>query len=38
MDAESGYDDQYDTLMDAIDDMLVNTNQVGFVRGSSGRR
>lgn len=26
MDQESGYDDQYDTLMDAIDDMLVDTD------------
>lgn len=24
MDQETGYDDQYDTLMDAIDDMLIN--------------
>lgn len=26
MDQESGYDDQYDTLLDAIDDMLINNS------------
>lgn len=26
MDKETGFDDQYDTLMDAIDDMLINGN------------
>ena len=26
MDQETGFDDQYDTLMDAIDDMLINGN------------
>ncbi len=26
MDQEKGYDDQYDTLMDAIDDMLISVN------------
>jgi hypothetical protein len=25
MDQEKGFDDQYDTLMDAIDDMLIDT-------------
>ena len=32
LDQESGYDDQYDTLMDAIDDMLVSNNEITFMR------
>jgi hypothetical protein len=34
MDVESGYDDQYDTLMDAIDDMLVSNNEITVIRRS----
>jgi predicted phage terminase large subunit-like protein len=34
MDTESGYDDQYDTLMDAIDDMLVSNNEITVIRRS----
>lgn len=32
LDQESGYDDQYDTLMDAIDDMLVSSSEITFMR------